>query len=51
MKKSNNGEIKRAGLNNAEVWGNVAILGDYFFKNYVEYQNTLQDLVDIWIND
>lgn len=50
-KKSSNGEIRQTNFKNLKNGVEVAFIGDYFFQNYVDYQKTLQELVDIWIND
>lgn len=50
-KKSSNGEIRQTNFKNLKKGVEVAFIGDYFFQNYTDYQKTLQELVDIWINE
>lgn len=50
-KKYSNGEIRQIDFKGLEKGVKVALIGDYFFQNYVDYQKTLQELVDIWINE
>ena len=45
------GEIRQIDFKGLEKVVKVALIGDYFFQNYVDYQKTLQELVDIWINE
>lgn len=51
MKKSESGELRYTEPKSLKTLGNVALIGDYFFQNYEDYQRTLQELVDIWINN
>lgn len=50
-KKYANGEIGQTSFKNLKKGVEVAIIGDYFFQSYTDYQTTLQGLVDIWINE
>lgn len=46
-----NGEIISEDLKRGSKAESVAILGDYFFRTYDNFQETLQNLVDIWVNE
>ena len=51
MKKSANGEVSQPNFKDLKKGIGIAIIGNYFFQNYEDYQKTLQELGDIWIND
>lgn len=51
MRQNKNGEIIRDDLKSSTTQESLAILGDYYFKTYDEYQTTMQCLADIWVNE
>lgn len=51
MKQDDNGEIISEDLKKTSKAESVAILGDYYFRTYDNFQSTLQNLVDIWVNE
>lgn len=51
MRQGDHGEIVSEDLKNSSKTESVAILGDYFFRTYDNFQETLQSLVDIWVNE
>ena len=51
MRQDANGEIISEDLKRASKSELVAVLGDYYFRTYDHFQETLQNLVDIWVND
>lgn len=51
MRQDANGEIISENLKKTTKAESVAVLGDYYFRTYDHFQETLQNLVDIWVND
>lgn len=51
MRQMDNGEIISGDLKEHSKAGTIAVLGDYYFRTYDNYQATLQNLVDIWVNE
>lgn len=51
MRQNSHGEIMSEAFTNVSKVESVAILGDYYFKTYDNLQETLQNLVDIWVNE
>lgn len=50
-KRAVSGEVRQAIFKNFNEGVEIAIIGDYFFQSYEDYQKTLQRLVGIWINN